>query len=175
MEVGRLWVHDVNELWRDYQIWPCKTMSRSEQYNATTRFLILYCVVMSYFYKSWRPLQMLFIVILGIVILHRNEKRRNVKSVVSTMKVTEPECMKPSESNPYMNRLLGDENKEPCCKVTNETMDTLMTKNLPKDDWDVLSKGNSQRQFYTVPCQSGSCDSVKFANFLYNNPYETNS
>lgn len=126
------------------------------------------------------PIQLLVVLLLAIVIMHKSKLLPTPSSVPTDSSTTEhfvpsAECIKPTVTNPYMNQLIGDDlrmNVETCEDVTNADMDDLMTKHLPLDDWDIMKKANSQRQFYTVPCQSGTCDSVQFANFLYNNPYK---
>ena len=192
----KLWLEDVKELYTDFTIWPCAFMSANAQYNSMTRFLIFYCVIIAYLKQSWIPLQVLLLVMMTFFVLYgleslvgRNHPQRNTCSdhqtafngkkgcidtsgggSISYMSA----CRQPTAENPYMNKLLGDDAKNTRCvssSADNEHMDSLMTKTLPKDDWDIMGKANSQRQFYTIPCPTGTCDSVEFANFLYNNPY----
>lgn len=180
MHSDPFWVDDISVLTNCFQIWPCQKSSFNEKYNALTRFVILYFLVVAYYRQQMYPIQLLVVLLLAIVIMHKSKLLPTPSSVPTDSSTTEhfvpsAECIKPTVTNPYMNQLIGDDlrmNVETCEDVTNADMDDLMTKHLPLDDWDIMKKANSQRQFYTVPCQSGTCDSVQFANFLYNNPYK---
>lgn len=207
-----LWVRDFSQLMtQPLQIWPTAEMTSEQRYNAMTRFLIWYCVLVAIIRKQIEPVQVLLVILLVLVVLHELETpvHSNTpahKSVVTTVNRESPKprpafeafpvqqdprtipapplqtgsmfaedsdsCKPPTVQNPYMNQLIGEPmHVQPCDGVSSKQMDQLMTHQLPVDDWDIMRKANSQRQFYTVPCQSGTCDTTQFANFLYNTPF----
>lgn len=83
-------------------------------------------------------------------------------------------CKKPTHDNPFMNPLVHNFNNgdQPmACNVEDEeikeSMELNFNKDLYRDVEDLWNKGNSQRQFYTVPSRGVPSNQKEFANWLY--------
>lgn len=79
-------------------------------------------------------------------------------------------CTNSSKDNPFSNPLPGDDmDRYAACPYDfnkNQVNDNF-EQGLYKSDWDVYSKSNSQRQYYTIPNTSIPNDQIAFANWLY--------
>jgi hypothetical protein len=85
-------------------------------------------------------------------------------------------CRKPDKNNPFMNPLVHHFNngdQPSACNVEDEdikeSMDLNFNKDLYRDVEDLWNKGNSQRQFYSVPSRGVPNNQKEFANWLYKN------
>tara|TARA_B100002052_G_C15501884_1_gene427586 strand:- start:95 stop:601 length:507 start_codon:yes stop_codon:yes gene_type:complete len=88
-------------------------------------------------------------------------------------------CKTPTKNNPFMNPEIYDYNtknvEEPACTSYNNKgvqnyADKLFSSSLVRDVNDLFGKGNSQRQFYTVPGNSIPNDQDTFSKWLYATP-----
>ena len=93
-------------------------------------------------------------------------------------------CTVPTVANPFMNFTMADymtyDNKgsivdrTAACDASDPNIKAQMDKgfnnNLFKDVNDLFGKGNSQRQFFTMPWTNIVNDQENYANYLYNSP-----
>lgn len=89
-------------------------------------------------------------------------------------------CRKPTYKNPFMNPNLTDYNNgEPpaACNSDDEDIKEGIQKHfnadLYRDVDDLWEKGNSQRQFYTIPSQGVPNNQTEFAEWLWKSPFPT--
>ena len=85
-------------------------------------------------------------------------------------------CTRPTSSNPFGNALVTDLNKPgfaPACSVNTEgiaaSQRAFFNTGLVRSIYDSYERGNSQRQFYTMPSPTGIADTEAVRNFLYGN------
>jgi len=92
----------------------------------------------------------------------------------------ETECRVPNKDNPFMNPPIheysNDKYSKPksCPSYNNvgvqNRIEELFNEDLYRDVKDVFGKGNSQRQFYTVPGSRVPNDQSSFGQWLYGTP-----
>jgi len=178
-----IWIENMKILYQEdrlFEIWPgWRTKTFNERYNALTRFCILYFSVIAYYKKSLAPLLFLCLSLI-ILLLGFKAKFKTVKDEVFSSNYATPNstnlkrvvgnCKPISQHNPFGNPILGDEYEDrPTCSDENEEnkKNEAFEKGLPLNDWDIYHKGNSQRQFYTIPVTKSVNDQTDFAKWLY--------
>ena len=77
------------------------------------------------------------------------------------------ECQKVTQSNPFGNPPSGSKNEFPTCPDQHKESDEFFFKGHPMSALDVFTKGNSQRQFYTVPVTTDINQQSEFALWCY--------
>jgi len=77
------------------------------------------------------------------------------------------ECQKVTQSNPFGNPPSGSKNEYPTCPNQHKESDEFFFKGQPLNDLDVFTRGNSQRQFYTVPVTTDINQQSDFALWCY--------
>lgn len=79
-------------------------------------------------------------------------------------------CTRSTTDNPYANRLPGDApDRPPACKIDDhaDAVRANFNAGLVRDPFDVWERGNSQRQFMTMPVTTGAPDTMAFARFCF--------
>ena len=182
---NNIWFTDFNLLFNKdnlINIIPTKEMSSGEKINSITRFalyfsLLLYLCTGNYLY--------FYIIIVTLVVTYViyifnnkesfNENGNNIsKNCVKRDKIEN--CKTPTDNNPLMNPLLGDDpqkNKEACDIKENkvlEKVDKTFCDRLYQNTSNIFSNRFNQHAFYTVPNTKVPGDQTKFAKWLYNTP-----
>lgn len=157
---------------------PSSKMTFTEKLNAVVRFgiylsVILFLVKLNYLF-FYIPL-VLLVITYGIHMV-TTSKESFQEEYHEKKKVP---CSEPTFNNPFMNVLLTDYRNNPTKnQACNEKIDpTIRNKinrtfnfNLYQDVDDVYGKGNSQRQFFTMPYTTIPNDQETFASWLYKSP-----
>ena len=163
------WLNDISVLFNNYtEFYPKKNMTQNEKANSLMRLAIYYGSLLVIFNldSSWLSISILLIC-LSIFI-------GTTESFISENN----KCTKPTKNNPYMNFTLGDHinnpNKPKACKLTNEIRKEELKhfrKNINGDSvinkFDLYSRNNNDRNFYTMPSTTLVNDQEAFAKFLY--------
>lgn len=161
-----IWTHDVSVLFENkLEFWPRIHQDPVSRTNAAMRFILYFSILVSLYRKTILPI---LVVILGMLVIYIHTQPSEEEKTFQVYNLDA--CSVPTESNPFVNRLLGDSvDKKPVCDydTISYDMDNQFVKNLPRNVWDIYNKNNSQRQFYTVPNNNLPNDQTKFANWLY--------
>jgi len=162
------WLNYINELFKNYQdFYPKSTMTQNEKANAIFRLAIYYSILLVIFKldTSWFAISVLLIMISVFIGSTENFKSNN-------------KCVTPNKDNPYMNFTLGDHIKNPdrlkACNLDDKTRKEELKyfyKNINNDStlnkFNLYSKNNNDRNFYTMPSTTIVNDQNKFAHFLF--------
>ena len=145
------WTDDVSVLFKKEKIlhiYPNSRTSMNEQYNAFTRFVLLYGLLVS-LYKNKSDYFLWAIVMCFAVSVYVNRfkqgspKNQEIHIDVASFN-TRPECRRRTVDNPYGNLIFTNEdNHLDVCD--DEYMDVP---DIPLDEWDVFGKNTPQRHFY---------------------------
>lgn len=159
------------------EFFPVNSMTHNEKMNAIMRMSIYLAVIFMLYNKSIKIFMApLFIALVTLYIYRMNDVQKKSEKVEGF--VEEETCQGPTADNPFMNTLVTDvgqykERKEACLiedKI--EEVEKHFNKGLFKDVGDLWEKGNSQRQFFTMPNTTEygikHGDTNKFANWLFN-------
>jgi hypothetical protein len=162
---------------------PTMEMSFNEKLNACMRFSIYLCLLLSVFHDSFQPI--IFILIVAIITF-LSKQFMNINSKFENMDSMEKRKRKPTQNNPFMNTLVSDLNRKPSYQplLYHETNDPDTKKltelyfyhNLYKKTDDIYNRQNNQNRFFTMPTSEFGIahgDTVKFANWCYNNQAPT--
>ena len=189
-----LWTEKFSILYEKkylFEIIPNKQFDFNRKLNRLLR-LSIYYAVMVYLVdrKKSNMFYIPFVVGIATYILSRryretflnitNEQLMNdVQTGTDLIKNLEGSCKTPSKDNPFMNPDISDYNTsnviEPACTSYNNKglqnySEKIFNNSLFRDVNDLFGKGNSQRQFYTVPGNSIPNDQDTFAKWLYATP-----
>lgn len=163
------WLNNISVLFDKYkEFYPKKNMTQIEKANSLMRLSIYYSILLGIFNldSSWLSVSFLLFclsIFIGTTENFISEKKK---------------CTKPSQNNPYMNFTLGDHinnpNKPKACNLTNDIRKEQLKhfrKNINGDSvlnkFDLYSKNNNDRNFYTMPSTTLVNDQDKFAKFLF--------
>lgn len=170
------------------EIIPNSNFDLNRKLNSILRLSIFFSVIMFILKKDYRYL--LIIIITGIltIIINKNNKSLNIETneVVDIGNNDSNSnddngmtgCKLPSASNPFSNPTFEDyENgnlQKACNSYDNSVVrgmeDEYFNNDLYRDQYDIFNKGNSQREFYTMPVNSIMNDTIKFAEWCYKTP-----
>ena len=184
------WLNDLTVLFNRnnlLQIIPYNYLSTNEKLNSIFRLSIYFSVIMFMLKKDYRYLGIILIVGLLTVIINRNAKLLNIENnnsnpldIIndSNSNSDAQGCKLPTPSNPFMNptfKDFEDGNLQKACNsydnsVVRSMENEYFNNGLYRDQMDIFNKGNSQREFYTMPVNSIVNDSVKFAEWCYKTP-----
>ena len=189
-----LWTEKISILYEKkylFEIIPNKQFDFNRKLNSLLRLSIYYAVIVYLFdRKKSNMFYIPFVVGIATYILSRrfketflnitNEQLMNdVQTGTDLIKNLEGSCKTPSKDNPFMNPDISDYNTsnviEPACTSYNNKglqnySEKIFNNSLFRDVNDLFGKGNSQRQFYTVPGNSIPNDQDTFAKWLYATP-----
>jgi hypothetical protein len=164
------WLYDITILFQNYRdFYPKKNMTYTEKANSLMRLALYYSILLIIFNldSSWLTISFLLI---GLSIF-----------IGTTEKFTatnNKNCIKPTKNNPYMNFTLGDNINNPqrpaACKLNDEIRNEelkLFRKNINGDStinkFNLYSKNNNDRNFYTMPSTTIVNDQTGFAKYLF--------
>jgi hypothetical protein len=86
--------------------------------------------------------------------------------------INNKKCVKPTQSNPFMNPNVLDNNLFSACSIENskisKNMDDYFNENVFRETDDLYNKSLLPRQFYTVPSTTIPNEREKLADWLYN-------
>lgn len=86
--------------------------------------------------------------------------------------INNKKCVKPTQSNPFMNPNILDKNLFSACSIENskisKNMDDYFNENVFRETDDLYNKSLLPRQFYTVPSTTIPNEREKLADWLYN-------
>ena len=188
-----LWTDDISVLLNKENVadvWPSEFNTLHENYNAMTRFMILYTVMLSLYKQHTLPFAMLFMFMIIFYLFYnllyksnhnhpivgvRHQGYETPSVVYNDIKEPKPypskHCKSSTETNPFMNPMLGEamtESYKPICDYeTDRRIDNNFVNTLPQSEWDIYNNQNSQRQFYTIPNHTSYADQSAYASWLY--------
>jgi hypothetical protein len=157
------WLYDITILFQNYkEFYPRKNMSKIEKANSLMRLAIYYSILLIIFNldSSWLTISFLLILLSIFIGTTENFTAENKK------------CIKPTKDNPYMNFTLGDHINNPqrpnACKlndeIRNEELKFFRNNNMK---FDLYSKNNNDRNFYTMPSTTIVNNQSGFAKYLF--------
>lgn len=163
------WLNDFSVLYKKYyEFYPKKNMSENEKANSLMRLAIYYGILLTVFNldSSWLSISVLLVCLSIFIGTTENFIADNKK------------CTKPTKNNPYMNFTLGDHinnpNKPKACKLNDDLRKEelkFFRKNINGDSvinkFDLYSKNNNDRNFYTMPSTTLVNDQEGFAKYLF--------
>jgi hypothetical protein len=162
------------------EFFPVEDMSFNEKLNAILRLSIYSGLFLFFYHKKYNILLFPIFVALITLYLYKYNTIQTEEDKKEGFEDNET-CQMPTDENPMMNTLLTDvgarkEKKEACIfyddKEVEKDVKKRLEKGLFKDVNDIYNKGNSQRQFFTMPNTTEygikHGDTVKMANWLYN-------
>ena len=162
------------------EFFPNADMTLNEKLNSFIR-LSVYISLFLFFYHKKTQIMLLpiFVALITLYIFRYNniqtkeEKTENYETLIK--------CQMPTDDNPFMNTLVSDvgmyKPKKEACSLfedveVEEEVKQRFDKGLFKDVNDIYGKGNSQRQFFTMPNTNEygikHGDTEKLGNWLYN-------
>jgi hypothetical protein len=163
------WIHDISILFQNYKdFYPKKNMSNIEKANSIMRFAIYYSLLLILFNlnSSWLTISFLLVsisIFIGITENFNNDTNS---------------CVKPTKNNPYMNFTLDDHINNPqrnrACELNQNILDEELKyfrQNINGDSilnkYNLYSKNNNDRNFYTMPSTTIVNDQEGFAKFVF--------
>lgn len=162
-----IWYDDLFVLGRrPLEFFPTSDQTYAERVNALTRLLTYMGLLMYAYNRSGRYLTLAGV---GITLLAISFSQRSEKYASHTVDVTKP-CTMPTEQNPLMNPLYGDDpRRPPACpyEVVKDQIAEKLDARLFKNVGDVYNNANGQRQFITLPNTSVPSDRQAFTDFCY--------
>ena len=162
------WLNDLNVLLDNYgDFIPTKKMTNNEKANAIFRFGIYFGIILCLLGMDTTWLSVSVILIIISIIIGKTE---NFDSQIK--------CTKPTKNNPYMNFTLGDHinnpNKPKACGLNEQTRKEELINfyhnlngDLTLNKFELYSRSNNDRNFYTMPSTTLVNDQESFAKFLY--------
>jgi hypothetical protein len=156
---------------------PTGSMSYAQQLNAIMRLSVYYASAIALI--RGRPESFVLPVATAMVtyLLYEGSGRSEREFLVpqqarATPGQTVEGCVRPSRENPFMN-LLNEEprDREPACdpldpEIKRDMRDKFQ-RDLFRDVSDVWERGNSERQFHTMPVTSLPNNQTAFAEWIY--------
>jgi len=174
-----------------FEIFPSRKYDMTRKLNALVRLSLYYAVIV-YVYQKDRKYLVIPLIALGVTWLVYYKQEDSQKQQIYKQSVNnqlqdlvklndlQTECQIPTKDNPFMNPELkdfgNDELAKPksCPSYNNvgvqRRVEDLFNEDLYRDVTDIFGKGNSQRQYYTVPGSQIPNDQGGFAQWLYGTP-----
>lgn len=167
------WTDDVRVLYNKdkvFNIFPNRRTSLNEQYNAFTRFVLIYGLLVSLYKNKSEYLLMavFFCLAVSVYVKHKsnyfkNKSDEQIHIDVESFNVR-PSCRRNTIDNPYGNLIFtSEDNHIDVCpdEYVNDVPD------VPLDEWDVFGKNTPQRHFYRQPNVNIINDQTGYAKWLY--------
>lgn len=169
---------------------PMSYMTTDEKLNSLVRFG-LYAGILLYVYnKQFHYLYLPIILAVVTKVIHDRYVIRETLASPTYLAAEQTEqdlkrnpvvvrdgikCVPPTADNPFMNPLMGDYRDDPtrpsACPITDEDVKQDATSKfydgLFRDVNDVFGRGDSARQFYTLPSTTIPNAQDEFANYCY--------
>ena len=171
------WPIDISILFDTPICIPNSTMTNIEYYNTIAKDLIIFALI-ALFCNEYL---MMTILLIMIIILYRARIQNvPIPSNTGTLEGFQDmqQCQAPTQDNPFMNGLAGDNPTRPeACKTqeAQETAKAFLDHNLFKDVNDIWEENNSQRQYYTNPSTTYPNDREAFTDWVFATPYACKS
>lgn len=174
------WLDNISELTKSTII-PDINMTIEEKINTIIRFILFVGLICSLIFNDTRYI--LFVIIIMIfsilIINYQYEKNMKIEKYLNLNDldiVDNTPCVKPTESNPFMNpnvlNINDDSAAFSACPITdNKTcgnMDKLYFKRIFRNTDDIYDKATQDRQFYTVPSTTFPNNREDYIEWLYN-------
>lgn len=145
--------------------------------NVAVKVSAFFAIVMFFLTADVRYFMIPFLVMFVTVCMYNASNatsEHNLKPNEAFDNVLKIPCSKPTEDNPFMNALIGDEpDRARACDISDPQIKTMVSgyydNKLFRDGDDVFVTGND-RQFYTVPDNN---DQNGFAEWLYGSKNKT--
>lgn len=183
-----IWIENINILFqkdRLLEFVPNHHMDMNSKLNAIVRFSIYLTIVLILYNFNYLNLYIIIAVMAFTYLIYNYKHLKfinyvgnipNFDQFIDKKYNTTPlnKCRKSTKDNPFMNRLLHDNEPisacEPLSEETKEQIENNFTNKLYMDIGDVFQKNNSQRQYYTTPVSSNVNKQTDFAKWLYLTP-----
>lgn len=179
----QFWAEDISVILdktRAVEFFPSPDQTLPERLNSFSRLIIYVSIALSIY--QGKATAMFFGIFLLIVIyfmwknqsildIPTNREKFDIDVDENGLPVVEltENCVMPTQQNPFMNRLAGDDpNRPPACRGSGvaEMAENLLKKQLFEDVDDLFSKNANERMFVTTPSTSRVPDREAFANSL---------
>jgi hypothetical protein len=170
------WLDNLNILTIPILI-PDINMTFEDKLNAIIRALLFIGIIFTLvFNDSKYILFVLIIMIISIIIYnYQIEKNKQIDKYLNDNNldiVNNSKCIKPTQSNPFMNPNVLDKNVFSACSIENSKINKNMNKyfneNVFRETDDLYNKSLLPRQFYTMPSTTIPNEQEKLADWLYN-------
>jgi hypothetical protein len=202
---NNIWFSNINLLFSKdnlFKIVPSSNMTIGEKINTITRFALYLSILLYLTSGNYLYFYIILVTVVSSYLLYifkgseffhgGNEGDNdgnefvNVDNDVDNISITSAnattsanslkDCTKPTNDNPLMNPLIGDnpnKNKE-ACNITNNTIleniDKKFCDRLYQNTSNIFSNRNNQQRFYSMPNTRIPNDQTAFANWLYKTP-----
>ncbi len=186
IKTDKFWSNNINILFQKNQLiefFPSYEMTIIEKLNSIVR-LSFYISILLFLFKGNALYLLIFFVVLMITFVIYKTQKKNLEMYFNSydnlekkknIMLDNKKCIKPNINNPFMNyNIISDKkNRAEACK----SWDNIKIKkdiknnfnfNLYRDVSDLYEKGNSQRQFYTMPSTTMPNKQTEFAKWCYN-------
>lgn len=152
------------------EIFPNNNMELNQKLNAIVRMSIVICIALFTYNKNYLMLYIPLLTLVVTLIVYKANEKENKENFFS-----QENCTKPTINNPLMNyNIIADSPyKQQACNYDKETKEEInknLNYNLYEDTSDVFNRGNSQRQFYTMPNTQNPNNQTDFAKWCYETP-----
>ena len=172
------WLDNLNILTIPLLI-PDINMTFEDKLNAIIRGLLFLGIIFTLvFNDSKYILFVLIIMIISIIIYnYQYEKNKLIDKYLNENNleiINNKKCVKPTQSNPFMNPNVLNENNNmfSACSIENskisKNMDDYFNQNVFRETDDLYNKSLLPRQFYTVPSTTIPNEREKLGDWLYN-------
>ena len=162
------WFNNISILFQNTnEFFPKKEFNRIRKVNAIARLSIYYSVLICLLKLDTKYLSLSFCLLLLSYYLGY------VDTFQSTNNKENKKCTEPTDSNPFMNFMLGDQitnpNKPAACPVDSVRKDQIKKYRIKAypDPRDLFGKIITDRNFYTMPSTTIVNDQEGFAKYLY--------
>ena len=167
------WYRDINSLLTLNNLTkfiPNKGYTLDENLNAVVRLSIYLSLVLVLLNNEINYLVLVMCSFLITFFIFSSTKKDILENYKSADEIA------PSINNPFMNIMMDDYTKNPDRKIPDDIVNNLQLQqdidrkfnhNLFKDSSDIYNKGNSQRQFYTMPVTTIPNKQKEFAEACY--------
>ena len=173
------WLDNLNILTIPILI-PDINMTFEDKLNAIIRGLLFLGIIFTLvFNDSKYILFVLIIMIISIIIYnYQYEKNKQIDKYLNENNldiIDNKKCVKPTQSNPFMNPNVLNENNNmfSACSIENskisKNMNDYFNENVFRETDDLYNKSLLPRQFYTVPSTTIPNEREKLGEWLYNN------
>ena len=177
----KFWGDNPNILFqtnRLVEFFPTADQSIMERMNSVTRLIIYVSVIISIYQEKLGAIHFgLFLIFIVYLIWQyttvKETFQETFQDIIPSLNVESEnissECVMPTEQNPFMNYLVGDNPlRGPACKGSGiqEQAANLLDNQLFSDVDDLYSKNANQRLFTTLPVTTRIPDTTVFANWL---------
>jgi len=171
------------------EFFPYRLQTLEERMNSVVRLGVYVALLLAIYNREYRLLLIAPAVMLFTYFIYKRHKvynkpadTKSLKSILKTSKAfeREPEEVKPTLNNPFMNPTILDIKEKPNRKAAKtyfedtkeaeELREDIKDKfeyNLYRDYDDVYESNNNDRQFYTVPNTETPTNQEKYLEFLY--------